>query len=339
MAHFKAEELTGLYERLLEAVLAVPGVERAALSDITPASGSARIVPIVTTAADLPDSERLAFVNVVSPGWLATYGTTLLAGRDFEAADRAETARVGIVNEAFARRFLNGDHPVGRTIRTGFGAGTPIEIVGYARDAVYRSLRDPAPPTLYTAFAQRPIARPFVTITVRTSTDAPAALSQSLVSAIGKVSPEPDLWLQPLSEQVSGTLARERVVAMLATFFGFLALLLAGLGLYGVTSHLVRRRWTEIGIRVALGAQHSRIVRMMLRRVAVLVVSGLATGFVLSWWAARFISATLLYGLGPRDPGTFAAAAALLALVGIAAGWIPARRAARVDPMTALRTE
>ena len=339
MTRFASEELKALYVRVLDAVRTIPGIERVSLSDVTPTSGAARMVPILVREKDVPERDRLAFVNVVSPGWFSTYGTRLLSGRDFNDADRAGSLRVGIVNEAFARRFLNGENPIGRTIRDGPGAGNPIEIVGYVADAVYRSLRDPAPPTLYTAFSQRAVARPFVSITLRTSTTMPLMLSKSVAAAVASVSPDLDLVFRPLADQVDAQLTQERLVAMLASFFGVLALLLAALGLYGLMTHAISRRRGEIGIRMALGAQYSAIVRMVLRRVAILVVIGITAGSALSWWASRFLSATLLYGLEPRDAGTLAGAAATLAFVGLVAGWIPARRAASLNPVETLRVE
>jgi predicted permease len=347
MTRVKPEELNALYERVLEEVQMVPGVERAVLSDITPISGSARITPITVPGVDLARPSDgspipggpVASVNVVSPGWFTTYGTKLLGGRDVERQDRLGTPRVAVVNEAFARTFFNGENPIGRTVIDITGADAPIEIVGYAADAVYRTLRDPAPPTMYTAFAQRASARPFVTVTVRTSTDSPAALTRSLAAAVGAASRDLNLQFRTLDDQVGASLAQERVVAMLAAFFGGLALLLAGLGLYGVTAHAVNRRRGEIGIRMALGAARAGIMRLVLTRVAVLVIVGLAVGGVLSWWASRFVTATLLYGLEARDPLTLIGAALILTAVGISAGWIPARRAARIDPMVSLRAE
>jgi putative ABC transport system permease protein len=339
MTRFKAEDLTAVYMRVLDAVEAVPGVEHAALSDITPIGGLSRVAPVVVPGVELVDAaDRLASVNVVSPGWFTTYGAPLLAGRDFGEQDRLGAPQVAIVNQAFARRFFNGEHPLGRIVRTRFGDGPPIEIVGYSADASYRSLREPPPPTLYTAFAQRPLARPFVAVTVRTL-GAPAALTSSVAAAIDRVSPDLELQFQPLSEQVTASLAQERVVAALAGFFGGLALLLAGLGLYGVTTHAVSQRRAEIGIRMALGAARAGIISLILRRVVVVVSIGLAVGCILSWWAARFVAATLLYGLEPRDPGVLVAAATVLALVGGIAGWLPAHRAAELNPVEALRAE
>ena len=198
-------------------------------------------------------------------------------------------------------------------------------------------LREPVPPTLYTAFAQRLLARPFVSVTVRGSSETPETLTRSLTAAVGGVSPDLELQFRALADQVSSSLAQERLIAMLAGFFGGLALLLAGLGLYGVTAHAVTRRRAEIGVRMALGAAQGCIIRLILARVAVLVVAGIIAGSLLSWWTARYVGASLLYGLEARDPSTFAIAAVVLALTAAVAGWLPARRAARVDPASVLR--
>ena len=338
MTRFTADQLMGLYERSLEAVATVPGVERASLSDLTPISGAMRTTDITIPGLIETGSGRVAFVNVVSPGWFTTYGTRLLAGRDFDDRDR-RLPRVAVVNEAFARQFFNGQNPIGQIFYDGVGASLPIEIVGLTADAAYNSLRESAPPTIYTPFAQRPLPRPFVSITVRAVDGRPEVLTNSITTAIGGVSPELSLRFRMLTDQVDDSLNQERLVAMLAGFFGGLGLLLAGLGMYGVTAHSVSRRRGELGIRIALGAASAGIVTLVLRRVAFLIVAGIALGAALTWWATRFVAATLLYGLQPRDTVTFAGAAVTLAAVGILAGWLPARRAARIDPMVALRAE
>jgi ABC-type antimicrobial peptide transport system permease subunit len=157
-----------------------------------------------------------------------------------------------------------------------------------------------------------------------------------MVEAIGQVDRDLAISFRPLSAQVNDALAQERVLAMLSGFFGVLALLLAGIGLYGVTSYAVSRRRTEIGIRMALGADAAGVVRLILKRVALLVAVGIAGGIGVSLWAARFVS-TLLYQLEPRDPVTLAGAALVLAAIGALAGWLPARRAARIEPAEVLR--
>jgi putative ABC transport system permease protein len=215
-----------------------------------------------------------------------------------------------------------------------------LEIVGLVADAVYRSLRDPVPPTMYIPLAQldngaRP-APASMSVAVRSASDSPALLARTVAQAIARVNPDLAVTFRPLADQVNASLTQERLVAMLAGFFGALALLLAGLGLYGITAYAVSRRRTEIGIRMALGAAPGGVVRLVLGRLTVLVGAGIAGGCALSLWAAQFVS-TLLYGLQPRDPETMFAAASALAAVGALAGWLPAYRASRIDPAEVLR--
>jgi len=208
--------------------------------------------------------------------------------------------------------------------------------VGYVEDAVYRSPRDPIPPTMYVPIPQQVNPPSSMSLSVRAAGGPPALLTRSLAEALTGVSKDVAITFRPLAEQVSAALIQERLVAMLSGFFGALALLLAGLGLYGVTSYAVSRRRTEIGIRMALGAGPRGVVTMVLGRVGLLVGGGVLVGGAISLWAAKFVS-TLLYGLPPRDPGTLAAAVVVLATIGALAGWIPARRAARLDPARVLR--
>ena len=161
-------------------------------------------------------------------------------------------------------------------------------------------------------------------------------LANGVTSALTGINPNVSITLRPLADQVGASLTQERLIAMLAGFFGGLALLLAGLGLYGVTAYAVSRRRTEIGIRLALGADPRGVIGMVLKRVAVLVLSGVAAGAIASLWAGRFI-ATLLYGLQPRDPLTLVGAAVILTAIGALAGFIPAARASRIDPARVLR--
>ena len=177
-----------------------------------------------------------------------------------------------------------------------------------------------------------------VSVAVRAAQGEPALLARSLASAIGQVDGDLALTFTPLGRQVDGALTQERLVAMLSTFFGALALLLAGLGLYGVTSYAVSRRRSEIGIRMALGATALDVVRMVLTRVGALVCAGIVVGGALALWASRFVEA-LLFGLTPRDVSTFAIASLVLGAVGAVAGWLPARRAARIDPARVLSDE
>ena len=282
----------------------------------------------------------------MTPGWFAAYGTPILAGRDFSTGDRAGAQAVAIVNEAFVRKFLNGQNPIGRIVRQESRPGRetpPIEIVGLARDAVYLSLREPVPPTMYLPFAQIDtseggLAGSNAYLSIRAAGGSPVQLARPVLAAVLDVDRNLSLTVRALAEQVNASLIQERLLAMLSGFFGVLALLLAGLGLYGVTSYGVNRRRTEIGIRMALGAEPGAVVRMVLRQVAFLVGAGVVAGGLVSLWVTRFAS-SLLFGLQPRDTITLTSSAVVLLGVGALAGWLPARRASRVDPARVLRYE
>jgi len=337
-------ERTALFERARQAVAALPGVAHAGLSVITPVSGSAWNNRIeVPDGPSLSERERLSYFNAVSQDWFATFGTPFVAGRAFDDRDRTGGKPVVIVNETFARKFLPGQNALGHLVHEEGRPGEerpPMEIVGLVRDAVYRSLREPVPPTMYIPLAQMDVSGGFgasyVNLTVRAAAGAPAALTRSVLDAIVGIDRDLSLTVSLVADQVDASLTQERLLAMLAGFFGALALLLAGIGLYGVTSYAVSRRRAEIGIRMALGADRGGVVRLVLGRVAMLVGAGVLAGGGLSLWASRFAE-SLLFGLGPRDPATFVLAAAVLALVGAAAGWLPARRASRLDPAQVLR--
>jgi putative ABC transport system permease protein len=341
-AQLEPEQRPELFRRALEAARSVPGVSTAALSWVTPVSGATwndRVeFPDGGPGADLPERERLAYMNLLSADWFRTYGTPLVAGRDFSNDDSGNAPQVAIVNEAFAKKYIGSRNPVGTRVRQpGYGVRPTIdrEIVGYVRDAVYTSLREQVPPTMYIPYAQRADAPSDMSVSVRAANGSPVLLTKPLAAALSAVHPDLAITFRPLAEQVNAALIQERIVAWLSGFFGALALLLAGLGLYGVTSFAVSRRRTEIGIRMALGADPGGVVVMVLRRVALLVGLGTIAGVAMSLWASRFVT-TLLYGLEPRDPLTLVAAVVVLAAIGAAAGWVPARRAARIDPARVL---
>jgi predicted permease len=340
-ASIESAQRTAVFERARQAVQALPGVEKAALSFVTPVSGYAwgnRLE--VSGGVALTETERGARRNQVSPQFFEAYGQRLVAGRNFTDGDRNGAPLVAIVNEAFARTFLNGSSPIGHTLRRfPLRAGEPsLEIVGVAGDAVYRRLREPIPPTVYSPVMQSNPEVPSseYNLNVRAAARSLPLLTRSIADAIGGVNKDLALTFRPLSDQVSASLAQERIVAMLSGFFGGLALLLAALGLYGVTSYAVSRRRGEIGIRMALGAAPGSVIRLVLGRVSMLVGIGIVVGAGLSLWASKFVS-TLLYGLEPRDPATLVASAGVLAVVGAIAGWLPARRASRIDPAEVLR--
>jgi len=332
-----------LYDRVMAAVRGTAGVAYASISEITPVSGM-----ITDAYAEVENGPRLAppqnitYRNIIGSDWFATYGTRLVAGRDFDARDRLGAPPVAIVNETFVRRFLQGGHAVGRRIRnppSAPGETRPwMEVVGVVADAAYLSLRERVPPTMYVPLAQEVNANsfPFVTLSVRAASGPPAALARAVADAIARVNANVSITFTPLNQQVDAALVQERVVALLSGSFGAIALLLSALGLYGVTSYAVNRRRMEIGIRMAIGAAPSRVVRLVLGRVATLLIIGVIAGAGASVWASKFV-ASLLYGLEPRDPATLVSAAAILTAVGAFAGWLPAYRASRIDPAEVLR--
>ena len=341
-----AADRNPFYKRLVSAVAAVPGVAQAGGSLNPPLIGflvGDFVVSVPGTAAP-PDAERISQSNEITPGWLAAYGTTIREGRDIDDHDTATRQPVMLVNEAFARRFSAGRPLVGTTLVVTLrdqSGDTPLgtqTIVGVVSDAVYRSIREPARPMMYTPLAQRgfPIFQTYFYIAVRSSSGSPALLTRSVARALTAINPDLTLTFRPVSDQVNESLAQDRLVATLSEFFGALALLLAALGLYGITAYAVARRHVEIGVRMALGAAPRLVMRLVLSRVLILVGTGVLIGVGASVWVSRFI-AGLLYGVQPRDLTTFLGAVGVLAGVGTFAAWLPAWRASRIDPADVLR--
>lgn len=318
---------------------ALPGVISTSFSDVTPISGSSSNISIeVEGFVAKSRRDSVAYTNRVSRGFFETFSTPLLQGRDFDRHDVGGAPMVAIVNEALAKKFFSGANPVGRYFRTNlFKPGPPIQVIGLVRDAKYRNLREEALPTFYTPLAQEEHFYPFTTFELRGIGDV-ASLVPAVKSAIADVNPDVTVEFRTLAVQVAESLSRERLLATLSGFFGALALLLATVGLYGVMSYSVARRTNEIGIRMALGAEQARVLRMVLSEVSVLIGVGLAAGAAAALASTRFV-ASLLYGVTPNDPITLALAAAVLASVAAFAGYLPAHRASRLDPMTALREE
>jgi putative ABC transport system permease protein len=333
-----ADERLDFFNRLRDAVSSVPGIDASGLSLATPIGPSG-----VRLAAQL-DIPGLGAVRVmatpISPGWLTAYRTPLIAGRDFTNRDRRGAAPVAIVNETFVRRYLGSRDPVGHTVvgTAGSGVPAPIEIIGVVKDAAFASARAPLDPLLYFPIDQSFDALrriPSVSVSFRARPGILAS-ERAIAEALATVAPDASVTFQRLRDQLNVFYIRERLLATVTGFLGGLGLLLAAVGLYGVTAYAVSRRRREIGVRMALGADARRVRRMFLARMVTISAAGVAVGCLLSYWLARFVGA-LLYGIPPRDGSVFSVAAGVLLAAAAVAAWVPAERAARSNPSVLLR--
>jgi predicted permease len=343
------EQRAARVERLRDAAAAVPGVRSASVSAVPLLTGggwsSGRVGVGDAPISQSPPGSGL-WLNATTPGWFETMGMPLRSGRDFEASDRAGGRPVAIVNEAFVRRYLQGGQLIGQRVRLGFDParsapvpqGPGYEIVGVVGDAVYTTPREGMLATMYVPMAQRVPAAfwPTVILTINAAPGQRVAVQRDVAAALTQADPAVAFTFGTFDQVVQATVTQERLIAMLSAFFGGLALLLAAVGLYGVVAHAVHVRQAEIGLRTALGAAPSSIVRLVFQRVGVLIAAGLALGLAGGLWAVRFVE-TLLFNMEARDPMTFAGAALVLVVAGVLAAWMPARRAARLDPAMVLR--
>lgn len=280
----------------------------------------------------------------VTPGWFATYGLPMLAGRDLDASDVKTSAPVMVVNRAFADRFFGGRDALGAL--AGIAVGSKGEmvlqartIVGIVDNAIYRSLRESAQPTAYLPLAQYDYPIPmnaFIAISARAATAAPAALAHDVTAALTSVHSRLTVTTRTLDDQVRDSIRQEQLLASISAVFGVIALFLAAIGLFGVTSYAVSRRRREIAVRVAVGATGGDVIRAVLSRVVLPLALGVALGVTLSTWLSRF-AASLFFGVAPGDPTTLVLGSVVLVGTAVLAAWIPARRALRISPVEALR--
>jgi putative ABC transport system permease protein len=326
-------------QRLLEEIQSVPGVSAAALTTYIPLANASW-----TLGVHVPNSQGEevgdAKFTYVSPEYFATMDVPLVSGRDFNTYDRADSARVAIVNEAFVRRYIRAAGPIGARLRTVAEPGMPstvYDVIGVVKDTKYGNLREGTPAMAFVPSTQNPDRRPSGVVAIRTSVD-PDALIRDLRQRLRASHPDVTVRFRVFERQIQEGLSRERLMAWLAGFFGIAAAVLAVIGLYGLLSYIVQRRHHEIGIRVALGATWSSVVLLVLRQTALLVVAGLSAGLPICLVTGRSAS-SLLFGLSPTDLPTLAAAAGLLAAIAACASLAPAWRAARIDPIRALREE
>jgi predicted permease len=324
---------------LLDRLRAMPGVEAAAAVSNAPLAGNTWGEAIFVNATRGVEKGYANF-NRISPDYFKTLGIQLLAGRDFGAGDTPATPKVAIVNESFARRYLDGVSPLGKTFRIEVGPGGAdhtYEIVALARDTKYDDLRAEFKPTIFLPASQLERHGTYEQILLRSNLPI-SSMMAAVRQAMGAANPGIAFHFHVFKTQIRESLIRERLMATLSGFFGALAALLGAIGLYGVLSYTVAQRTQEIGIRQALGANRGDIVKMIMREATVLLLAGLAVGTALALAAAKTASA-MLYGLQPHDPTTFLLAATLLSIVASIASYMPAYRASRVDPMVALRCE
>jgi putative ABC transport system permease protein len=346
--NYPKERWSAVYQQMLDQLRTIPGVRSASVSSITPVC-HCRWAGEVVIEGYTPKSraDAMASFNNVSDSYFESLATPIVSGRDFNSHDTATSAKVAIISESMAQKYFGATNPLGQYFRTRDGRGPqfawnitggPVEIVGVVKDAKYGTLRDDPSPFVFIPWSQGGVPGPLTSFEIRTAAGAPTSLISGVKSAIARVNRDVSIEFKTLAAKVDDSIQREKLLATLSGFFGALALLLATIGLYGVMSYNVARRRNEIGIRMALGAQQSRVLRMVLGEVAILIGIGLAVGFGAALATTRLV-ATFLYGLQPNDPWTLGLAAVVLAGVALMAGYLPARRASKLDSMTALREE
>jgi predicted permease len=325
------------FDAMTARLRSLPGVDSAAEAFIVPVSGQGWNNRVVIGGTARPENVNF---NFVGPSYFRTMATPMLAGRDFDDRDVLNARKVVIVTEQFARKFFGGQSAIGRTFQIEEGAGVerPVyEIVGLVKDAKYTDLREEFTPIVYVAAGQREKIDPFLKVMIRSG--APLdALTTAVTAAVSSAQPGTIVEFQTLNVLIRDSLMRERLMAMLSGFFGLLAGLLATIGLYGVMSYMVERRRNEIGIRIALGADRSAVIAMIMREAATLLVVGLVIGGLAAVGASRWASA-LLFGLRPGDPVALATGVLALSIVATLASYVPAWRASRLEPTVALREE
>jgi predicted permease len=334
---YDAAQLSRLSQELVMRLDAVPGVSSATFSDMSPMEGPG--ASSFAFAEDHPEKQTQASINYVAQDYFATYGTPFLAGRDFSARDQAGS-RVAIINEAAARDCFGNENPIGRHITLSHITLTKgektYEVVGVVGDAKYNDLQQPAPPTIYADSFQEGFTGSQLAIRTRIDPAGVASAVRQDEAAVLKT--VPIVRIITMNEQIDSSIVPERLIAMLSAGFGALGALLAAIGLYGLLAYTVARRTHEIGVRIALGATRSDVMRMTLHEALWMVCAGLALGAPLAFWA-KSVAASLIHGLPANSPVSIVFGGAVMIALGLVSAYIPARRATRVDPMVALRYE
>ncbi|RPJ58907.1 MAG: ABC transporter permease [Acidobacteria bacterium] len=348
----RPEQITGFYQRLLERIQALPGVQSASAVEYLPLSGidSSSVFLIEGGGEPAPGEERRTHNREVSPGYFKTMGIRLLQGRDFDTRDSNDAPKVAIINETMARRYWPREKPLGKRVALVFEAlrfrrnGPPEvdmklglrEIVGVVADVKHSKLEADPVPEIYMPFAQRPVTD--MTLVVRTQ-NAPTSLVAAIKAEVRAIDRnQPVSEITTMSQLLANSIAQPRFSSLVLAVFAGVALVLSVSGVYGVMSYAVSRRTREWGIRMALGAEGRQLLRLAVRQGMILAGAGILAGLAGAFALTRLLG-NLLYEVRPVDPLTFITVPILLALVALGACWLPARRAARVDPMHALRYE
>jgi predicted permease len=326
------------YQQLIERVAALPGVEAASLASVMPLGGGSpeQVIFIAGQEPPAPDRPLRADYNVVTPDWFRTMGIPLVAGRDFTAQDNADAPGVVIVNEVMARRFWPERSPVGQRFEVGEKQRRVVEIVGVARNSKHRSLNEETRPVMYI-----PLSRQYegqMILNLRSAFE-PLGQVAAVRGVARRLDPNLPLFeIKTMEQRVKESFWPTRTMSKLVGIFGAIALLLAGVGLYGVLSYTVAQRTREIGLRLALGAQAGDVLRLIIRQGLRLALGGVALGLVAAFGLTRVL-AGFLHGVSATDPLTFALIPAMLIAVALLACYLPARRATKVDPLAAIRRE
>lgn len=329
---------TALFRQIQQNLAAIPGVRSVSMSNIAVIgdgySGSSFHIP----GTPRHNPEIRVQENSISDDFFSTLGISLLQGRIFNSADTPASPPVAIINQALAQRFFPHQNPIGLTFEIDADEiPGPVRIIGIAANTRYADLRTPTPPTFYLSYRQNNESGRRV-FTLRTAADPAGVLSQ-VRATVAALDPNlPLLDARSMDDQVRSTLVNERIFARLTAAFGLIALVLACIGIYGIMAYSVSRRTSEIGIRMALGAQSRQVLALILRQATWMSVGGVTAGLLATLWLARFVR-SMLYGLTPSDPLTLAGVAVLLLAISLLAAFGPARRAARIDPNRALRHE
>jgi putative ABC transport system permease protein len=337
-AHYPKEQLPEMTRQILEKLMQRTGAIAGGRVGMTPVSGSGWDQNVWEDGSKDPRVDGM--FNGAGPGYFRTMGTGFVAGRDFNEHDNLTSPKVAIINEEFASKIFHGKNPIGLSFRREEGANQPdtlLQVVGVVRNTKYYELREDFKPIAFVPATQDSDPSPEATYVLRTN--APIGeFFHKAEAAVAEIHPDFNLDFTVLTRQINDSLMLDRLMATLAGAFGFLAALVAVLGLYGVISYMVAKRRNEIGVRIALGASRKQVIGLVLQEALLLLGIGLTLGTALAAWAGK-AAASMVYGIKPRDPITLGGAFVLLAIVALLASYAPAWRASRLEPMDALRDE